>query len=324
MAAPDPPPGLTPIAIPTPFPVGPINVFLHRGDALTLIDTGPRTDEAREALEAGLKAAGVRLGDIERVFLTHHHVDHIGLLRWVREASDAPAHAHPRVLAESGGQEQAESVRKQFYLDVMAEFGAPPEVIEESMALWGAFRGFSEPYVIDHAFEDGGLAGPFRVYFTPGHSSSDTIFVHERDGYSIVGDHILEAINPNPLMRPPQAPGVPRDKSLVQFQESLRRSWLLELGACYPGHGPRFEDHRRVIDGLLRQHDRRNQRVLESIGPEGITVYALARLLYPDLPLVNLYLALSIATGHLELLESRGVLYTRTAAGVTYYFRNGQ
>src|SRR5439155_8534928 len=40
--------------LPTPFPVGPVNAYLLRGDPLTLVDTGPKTVEAQTALERGV------------------------------------------------------------------------------------------------------------------------------------------------------------------------------------------------------------------------------------------------------------------------------
>jgi glyoxylase-like metal-dependent hydrolase (beta-lactamase superfamily II) len=45
------------IPIPTLFPVGPVNVHLIENDPITLVDTGPHTDEAWEALRDGLKTA---------------------------------------------------------------------------------------------------------------------------------------------------------------------------------------------------------------------------------------------------------------------------
>ncbi|GAA3322326.1 hypothetical protein GCM10020331_041760 [Ectobacillus funiculus] len=47
---------------------------------MTLVDTGTNTAEARLALQAGLGELGYRLSDIETVIITHHHVDHSGLL----------------------------------------------------------------------------------------------------------------------------------------------------------------------------------------------------------------------------------------------------
>ena len=74
------------IEIPTPYPVGDVNAFVVKGDALTIFDVGPKTTEAYEALKWGIHAAGYQLKDIEQVVLTHHHPDHAG---WV----DAFPHA---------------------------------------------------------------------------------------------------------------------------------------------------------------------------------------------------------------------------------------
>ncbi len=300
--------GLYPLSLPTPFPVGPVNVFLLKGEPLTLIDAGPRTDEAYDALAAALAEHKLQVSDIERIILTHHHVDHIGLLTRLMEESGAESWAHPKVRTEEMPHESEEEARRQFYHDVMTEFGVPQPVQEESMALWGAFRVLSEPFRIDHVFQDGAQAGPFTTYFVPGHSATDTLLVNDEGNYSIVGDHLLQTINPNPLIRRPERPGAPRQHSLVQFQLSLVRARQLDLGKCFPGHGPHFDDHRTVVDGLLAKHERRNQRVLASIGPQGSTVYEVASVLYPDVNTAYLYLALSVATGHLELLVERGVL----------------
>ena len=52
------------ISVPTPFYVGPVNVYLVEEDPLTLIDVGPRNDDSLEALKSGLARLGYRLADI--------------------------------------------------------------------------------------------------------------------------------------------------------------------------------------------------------------------------------------------------------------------
>ena len=79
--------GIYQIEIPTPFAVGPVNVYLLEGDYLTLVDTGALTEEAWEALNQGIKEIGYEVKDIKQVVLTHHHVDHCGMLERVREVS---------------------------------------------------------------------------------------------------------------------------------------------------------------------------------------------------------------------------------------------
>ena len=72
---------IVPLAIPTPFYVGDVNVYLIREDPLTLIDVGPKTDEAAKALRDKLAAHGVKFSDVRRILLTHAHEDHCGLAK---------------------------------------------------------------------------------------------------------------------------------------------------------------------------------------------------------------------------------------------------
>ena len=64
------------ISLPTPFYIGAVNVYLIKEDPITLIDTGPKTKEAIDALRTGLRSAGLAVSDIRRIVLTHAHEDH--------------------------------------------------------------------------------------------------------------------------------------------------------------------------------------------------------------------------------------------------------
>jgi glyoxylase-like metal-dependent hydrolase (beta-lactamase superfamily II) len=310
--------GLVPLETPTPFIVGPVNVFLLKGGPLTLIDTGTCTPEAEATLKDLLAQHGVQFSDIQRIFLTHHHVDHTGLTRRIVAASGAEVWAHPHLARQAALGHSHDEAAHRFFLDILHEFGVPADVSEQSMVLWDAFKSFAEDFKVDHVFSDGGAAGPFRTYFVPGHSATDTLLIHESDGYSIGGDHILESINPNPLLRRPE-PGQPRPPALVQYQQSLNRSRTLPLGRCFPGHGAPMEDPNAVIDGILSQHARRNARVLAAVTPEGVCPYTLCRSFFPTLPLEHLYLGLSVAIGHMELLEAAGQLKHEHRDGIIHY-----
>src|SRR5712675_2335240 len=76
---------IIPISLPTPFYIGPVNVYLIAEDPITLIDTGPKTKEAVAALREGLRREGFLVSDIRRIVLTHAHEDHCGLARSLRE-----------------------------------------------------------------------------------------------------------------------------------------------------------------------------------------------------------------------------------------------
>jgi len=312
--------GVHRIPVHTPFIVGPINCYLLTQGPLTLVDTGTVTEQSWTDLVAGVRRCGHEIADIERIYLTHHHADHVGQCRRIVAESGAEVWGHPDIPEQDRLSHSHDDSARKFFDDIMAEFGVPEAEGREAMVLWDKFKTFSEPAVLHHAIHEGDTLGPFSIHFVPGHSTTDTLFVNEAEGYSLAGDHILEDFNPNPLLRR-AAPGQPRDRALVEYRASLLRSRELPLGICLPGHGEIFGDHQKVIDGLLAQHDRKNRRIVQMCSAGGLTPYEVAAALYPGLKLQHLYLALSVAAGQLEVLESRGEAYSQhDDKGVLRYF----
>src|SRR5262245_37156027 len=114
------------IVVPTPFYVGPVNVYLVRNDPVTIIDVGPNTEEAFSALRQGVEQLGLRLDAIERIIVTHAHVDHYGLASRVQEISGAKVYLH--------SWEAEKLAHPQDYTDhkrLLARAGVPAETIEE-------------------------------------------------------------------------------------------------------------------------------------------------------------------------------------------------
>src|SRR4051812_39845522 len=123
---------IIPIAVPTPFYVGDVNIYLIREDPLTLIDVGPKTDEAAKALRDGLAAHGVKFSDVRRIVLTHAHEDHCGLAKRVRdEAKDAQVLIHDWETGHLFGRLAQEEHRQ-----LMLRSGVPATVFEELRSLY--------------------------------------------------------------------------------------------------------------------------------------------------------------------------------------------
>ncbi len=309
-----------PIVTPTPFPVGPVNCYLYKGDALTLIDAGTATDAAYDALQAGLADYGVAVADIERIILTHHHVDHMGLAGRVVDASGAQVCAHKDFITHLRLAYSFDAAQRQFHRELLLLMGASPEKANVDMKRQERFRPLIPEVPVDCYLEDRATVEGFTVHFVPGHAPTDILLVNHAQGFSVVGDHILERINPNPLLRRPVA-GFPREKSLVQYQQSLAYSRTLPLGVCLPGHGAPFVQHEKVIDGILAQQDKRSEKVLHYIHDAAVTPYTLSQMMYPKQHADEFFLCLSVAAGHLELLESHGVLASELLNDTMYYFR---
>jgi glyoxylase-like metal-dependent hydrolase (beta-lactamase superfamily II) len=77
------------IPISTPFRVGRVNCYLIEDDPLTLVDTGPNSGKALDELEQALAAHGRRVEDLERIVITHQHIDHLGLVGILARRSGA-------------------------------------------------------------------------------------------------------------------------------------------------------------------------------------------------------------------------------------------
>src|ERR671917_1834924 len=136
---------IIPIVVPTPFYVGPVNVYLIAEDPVTLIDTGPKTREALEALKEGLRKARVRVSDIRRIVLTHAHEDHCGLAKSLRdEAKDAQVLVHGWETGHRVGRLEYEEHRA-----LLVRAGVPAEEIASMRRVYEGVRALAD------ALEDG-------------------------------------------------------------------------------------------------------------------------------------------------------------------------
>src|ERR671939_2163078 len=131
---------IVPISVPTPFYVGPVNVYLIREEPLTLIDTGPKTKEALEALKDGLRKERVRVSDLKRIVLTHAHEDHCGLAKSLRdEAKDAEVFVHNWETGHRHSRLQYEEHRT-----LLVRAGVPDEEVERMRGLYEHMRKYAD------------------------------------------------------------------------------------------------------------------------------------------------------------------------------------
>src|SRR5437660_2252306 len=189
-------------AIPIPLPhVGSVNAWLLRGDPLTLVDTGPRSDVALDALTHGLRERGVALADIELVIGTHHHHDHVGLAATIRRASGAPIAVIETAAVYAQRYHDHVEADRVFSRGLLRAHGAPDELTGPAEALWDYIGATAESFVADIRLRDGDVirAGgrDLHVHARPGHSRSDTVFVDACARLAFAGDHLLARISPN-------------------------------------------------------------------------------------------------------------------------------
>ena len=310
------------IALPTPFPVGPVNVYLipHEG-RLLLVDTGVLTDGSCAALEKAVTHLGFSISQLDEIHLTHHHVDHCGATQWLCARSQARVFGHPDIPAYMAQAHRHNTRHHEYYMRLMKRLGVPDDKAEEAMVLWNQFKTYTESFTMHEAYATGQKVSLFTPYFVPGHSATDTVLFLGEHRVALVGDHLLSDVTPNPLMRR-SLPGREPAKALVEYSGSLEISRGLRLARCFPGHGDVIETPDAIIDRIATRHEARNQKILKWLSTAGISPYQLCTLLFPRLNIANLYLGLSISLGHLELLEEMGRLHSMEKLGVVCYYRD--
>jgi glyoxylase-like metal-dependent hydrolase (beta-lactamase superfamily II) len=310
--------------------LGTVNLWLLKGEPLTLVDTGPRNDEALEALEEQLAEHGIAVEDLELVLLTHHHLDHSGLAATLKRRSGAQIAALRPTAAWGIGYHDRLTVERDFTMSLLAAHGVRPQLVAESESFWDHIVRDSEDFDTDQILADGDLiqAGgrTLRALHRPGHSASDTVFVDDAASIAFVGDHLLAEITSGAELMPSELPGDGHRRALVEYLANLRRTATMPLLLCLSGHGPEIRDHKRLIEERLQFHASRLDNVARGIQAEGSTAFQLAGTLWPpDVVESQPVLVVWEVLGHLDVLLGAGVVTVEVDdAGRHLFFRHGQ
>jgi glyoxylase-like metal-dependent hydrolase (beta-lactamase superfamily II) len=315
--------GIHRLAIPTPFAVGRVNVYLIEDEPLTLVDAGPNSGSSLDELQRGVEGLGHRLEDIGLIILTHQHIDHLGLVGLVADRSGAEVTAiDAAVPFVSSFSEEAEADDR-FARETMLRHGITEDVATALQAVSRTFRGWGARVDVTRPLRDGETLElrdrRLEVLFRPGHSPSDTVFLDRERRTLLAADHLLKQISSNPLITRPRTPGEERPQALVTYLDSLRRTRELDLDLVLPGHGDPITDHRSLIDARFALHERRAEKLYGLIAERPRTAYELAQALWGNIAVTQAYLTLSEVLGHTDLLLNAGRVREDEVDGVARF-----
>ena len=298
------------VVLPTPFPVGPVNVWVLQGEPLTLVDAGPRTPEALAALEAGFAGLGLRLEDVELLVLTHQHSDHVGQAALVRSRSGCVVAAHEQLVDRLPALRELQADELAYADAVMGLHGVADDARRQLLAIYESRNVFAEPVEVDvglgedDTIDAGGRR--LRVSFRPGHSPTDTLLSDDEARVAYAGDHLLSHISSNPLVhRPFEGSADPRRRTsaLGSYLDSLERTAGEPHELVLAGHGDVIRDHAALASERIRLHHDRAEQVRRVLAAGPATAGAIARGLWPGVDVSQTYLALCEVLGALDLLE---------------------
>jgi len=303
------------IAIPLPEPPDLItaNVFAVGQGPITLIDTGPKIPGSLEFVRRKLLQGGFDFFDIERIILTHGHVDHFGLAVDIGEAAGHPIECF--IHAEDRWRVSPENFHEERWSEEIAHFmaiaGMPQKEIEKMRKRFSSIRALANPLDEVTIMEDGdeftGEGYHLTLIHTPGHSPGTSCLYESRQKVLFSGDHIIKHITPNPFveidrnqLRDPQY------QSLKAYLNSLDKLAGLEVHFIFPGHGEYIEDLPAIISAYRVHHRDRMDLVWKALKKKSRPLYQLIEDVFPFVPENDVFLAISEIFVHLEILMNEG------------------
>lgn len=303
------------IAIPLPEPPDLItaNVFAVGQGPITLIDTGPKIPGSLEFIRRKLLQGGFDFCDIERIILTHGHVDHFGLATDIGEAAGHPIEYF--IHAEDRWRVSPKNFHEERWNEEMAHFaaiaGMPQKEIERMRKRFSSIRTLANPLDEVSIMEDGdeftGEGFHLTLIHTPGHSPGTSCLYESRQKVLFSGDHIIKHITPNPFIETDRNQlRDPQYQSLKAYLNSLDKLAGLEVHFIFPGHGEYIEDLPGIISAYRVHHRDRMDLVWKALKKKSRPLYQLIDDVFPFVPENDVFLAISEIFVHLEILINEG------------------
>lgn len=205
--------------------------ILKEGDALALVDAGLPGDA--DDVMASLHEVG-HPRNLEAVFVTHGHIDHIGGLPALLRTYDVPVLTGPDEVAHVR-RERLEQASPRDILGMLWK----PRVLPWATAIVrrGALRDHGVPTV--ESFLGTHVPGAPVPVECPGHTSGHTAYLVPRTRVLLTGDALVTG-HPLSTKRGPQSLPAFFHHDPAAADRALDRLAEVEADAVIPGHGPVF------------------------------------------------------------------------------------
>ncbi len=311
------------IELPIPFPLKSMNVYFIDDSPRTLIDAGIKTEASFETLKRSLETIGHDLSSIERILITHGHIDHYGQVKRLSSVSGAPIYIHPKEY----GRIRSFIHSLGFVKSILLRNGAPESLVSEAINYMQSALTMADS--LDEAFflEDGDpilfRSMTWKTIHCPGHAPGMICFYWPEKKILFTGDHLLKEITPNPILNVAEAKPPFRYPSLKEYLASLEKAEKMDISLLLPAHGEEIDDAKGLIKKIFVHHKERMDRIRSSLSGGEKTPFEIAMDLFPDVPPFEIFLGISEAVGHLEILREEAIVKVREKEGKDYYSLEG-
>ena len=243
-------------------------------DAGTLIDTGIQNEAAFDALVAQLSNLSLEISDIHKIFVTHMHMDHVGLISRIQEKTSVTVVAL----------KEADDVLRQWKNTLETAF----EDTQIEISTWGGNKFLEDYHKYEHVFRrprwklkiDEKLADRecfyidthyLQAFWTPGHAREHLCLYDAEKEIFFSGDHVLPNITSH-ISHHIKFEGDP----LKDYLKSLYKIRDLPTKTVLPGHERIFYDLAGRVSSLMTHHEGRCEDIIAALKGGAETVFGVS------------------------------------------------
>ncbi|ADD68900.1 beta-lactamase domain protein [Denitrovibrio acetiphilus DSM 12809] len=242
----------------TPYCVGDVHFYtLETETGFVMFDTGPPTTEMRDYLNNNLN-----LQKLEKVFVTHCHIDHCGMLDFLASNSDAEIYI-PRVdsIMCRNNLKRLKTIRT-----LCIDMGFSAEITEKMLGMYDHVNFIPDKHNILEDSVDALKELNLSYTSFKWHSQSDIVFMHEN--LAISGDIMLQDIFTTPLIDSDANDLQLRFNNYGHFCEALVRLSKIGSYKLLPGHRKTLDDQKQWLIFYISKTLQRTIKLLPRLGKE--------------------------------------------------------
>ena len=278
--------------------------LLDGAGPLTLVDTGSGMPRSNEDLLAGFQQLRERYGktctlaDIERVIITHGHIDHFGGLAFVKSQADAQVAIHELDRRVLTNYEERVIVATKALGVYFERAGVETQLREQLFAMYGFAKKHVTSIDVDINLLDEQVIDGMEFIHAPGHCPGQ-VCVRLGD-VLLSADHVLSRTTPH------QSPeSITHYMGLDHYADSLRKLLRVDgIRLALGGHEDPIHDFYGRIGEIRASHNRKLERIRGIMRAHGepMTISQISAAMYPDVQGYHVLLALEEAGAHVEYL----------------------
>jgi glyoxylase-like metal-dependent hydrolase (beta-lactamase superfamily II) len=311
------------IKIDIPWDVKFVCVYLYKiKENYILFDAGLAFGNWPKLFFSSLKKLDISPNKITHCFISHSHLDHIGLIGKLKRKNP-----HIKILMHDithqqlkweNDPENSEKLEKdtEKTIQKMSQYGITKKqgkILAQYFLKWPRMKRYHKPDVILHDDDEIEIQNTtLRVIWTPGHSLGHICLFDTNKKYLFSGDHILSRITPhiglfivNKSIKE-QYQEYDFNNILELYLKSLKKIYKLKPKIIFPAHQEIIRDPMKRISDIQAHHKQRLHEIKSVIKNNPMSPYEISKIHFGDLDEINSFLALSEVLAHLRFLKAKG------------------